>query len=170
MRIRSVPERRGEDLRKVIGEFFSPILGIVAEDFPNIERVHQVGRSEANRPNRTRDIIARFRFFEDKAKIWVNIRGKTPLQFYEIQVFADLAPETLARRRMLEPLLDQMRIQNIKYNWGFPACLIGSKDGRSARLRFPDELGDFCKKLEIQEPSLPEWCNEWKEGGAVGFG
>lgn len=36
LRIRSVPERRGEDLRKVIGEIFSPILGTEAEDFPNI--------------------------------------------------------------------------------------------------------------------------------------
>lgn len=61
----------------------------------------------------------------------VKLRGKTPLQYEEarILVFADLAKDTLVRRCHLKPLLDQMRKQNIKYTWGFPACLLGSKDG-----------------------------------------
>lgn len=63
-----------------------------------------------------------------------------------------------------------MRTQNIKYSWGFPACLLGSKDGKSARLRFPDELGNFCKKLDMQEPQLPEWFNVWGEEGVMGSG
>lgn len=124
------------------------------EDFPSIERVHRIGKFDTMRTERVRDLIVRFRFYEDKNNIWVKLRGKTPLQFEgaKIQVFVDLAKDTLVRRRHLKPLLEQMIKQNVKYSWGFLACLLGSKDGRSARLRFPEELGEFCGKLGLQAP------------------
>ena len=75
----------------------------------------------------------------------------------ELQIFTDVAPETLARRWLLKPLLKQMIDMNIKYNWGFPACLIGTKEGRSTTLRFPEGLDDFCRKLDIPVPDLPGW-------------
>lgn len=127
---------------------FCPLFDIGVEEFPNIEKVHWVGKSDITKADRSRDIIVRFRFYEDKAKIWVKLRGKAPLQHEgsEIQVFADLAPETLARRRLLKPLLERMRTQNVKYSWGFTTCLLCFKEGRTARLRFHEELGDFCKR------------------------
>lgn len=162
LRIRGVPEKRGEELRKIIVAIFTPILELDGRDFPKIERVHRVGRFDAKRTERSRDIIVRFSFYEDKENLWIKLRGKTPLKYEEarVLVFADLAKDTLARRRHLKPLLDQMVKQNIKYTWGFPACLFGSKDGRTARLRFPEELGDFCEKLGIQAPPLLDWFNE----------
>lgn len=86
-----------------------------------------------------------------------QIRGQTPLKYegVDLQVFTDLAPETLARGRLLRPLLEQMQIKNIKYSWGFPACLIGQKDGRSIRLRFPEDVQEFCNKLDLQVPGIP---------------
>lgn len=91
-----------------------------------------------------------------------KIRGKLPLHYEgsEVQVYTDIAPETLARRRLLKPLLELMRAQNIKYSWGFPACLVGYREGRTARLWFPEELRDFCDKLDLQEPELPGWKEE----------
>lgn len=62
----------------------------------------------------------------------------------------------------MKPLLEQMLIKNIRYSWGFPACLIGYKDGRSARLRFPEELKNVCERLDLQAPDLPGWY--WGEG------
>lgn len=90
------------------------------------------------------------------------MRGRPPLKYEEVdlQIFTDLAPETLGRRRLLKPLLEQMRIKNIKYSWGFPACLIGQKDGRSTRLRFPEDLQEFCNKLDLQAPVIPGWTEE----------
>lgn len=168
LRIHGVPEKRGEDLRKTVADIFSPLLELGVEDFPKIERVHRIGRLDTSRTERSCDIIMRFRFYADKENIWVKLRGNTPLQFEEarIQLFADLAKDTLARRRLLKPLLEQMTIQNIKYTWGFPACLLGSKDGRTARLRFPGELEEFCRKLGIQVPATMDWSNErWIELG-----
>lgn len=70
-----------------------------------------------------RDVIVR--------KFLINYEGAT------LQIFADLEPEIFSRRRLLKPLLGQMRLHNIQYSWGFPACLVGRKFGRSARQRKP---------------------------------
>lgn len=100
-----------------------------------------------------------YQLYEDKAEIWGKMRGKPPIKYEgaELQIFTDLAPETLSRRRLLKPLLEQMRAQNIKYNWEIPACLIGQKDGRSRRLRFPEELQEFCNQLDLQVEAIPGW-------------
>lgn len=87
-----------------------------------------------------------------------------------MQIFADLAPETLARRRLLKQLLEQMRTKNIKYGWGFPACLIGYKEGVSVILRYSEELREFCNRLELQMPDLPGWIEEITEKPKIGTG
>lgn len=137
VRLRNVPENKGEDLRRMIPQILGPLLGEEDKEFPKIERTHRVGKLFNSDHQRPRDIIIRFRYYEDKALILSKMRGKPPVKFEgsEIQIYTDLASETLARRRLLKPLLDQMRELNIKYSWGFPACLRGFRDGRSARLR-----------------------------------
>lgn len=106
----------------------------------------------------------RFRRYQDKAKIWGKIRGRPPIKYegVDLQIFTDLAPETLARRRLLKPLLEQMWAQNLKYNWGFPACLIGQKDGRSTTLRFPEDLQEFCNKPLYTSISNPRMVRRRK--------
>ena len=140
-------------------KIFNPLLEKPIEDPIRIERVHRVGNPQRASSERTRDVIIRFRLYEDKEIVWKKLRGQPPivLDGMELQIFSDLSAETLARRRALKPLLKQMIDLNIRYTWGHPACLIGTKDGRSATLRFPEELEEFCKKLDIQMPDLPGW-------------
>lgn len=122
---------------------FNPILDKGVEDLPKIERIHRVGKPKNTEADWPRDITVRFRFFKDKAEIWEKMRRKPPIKYErsELQFFTDLAPETLARRRILKPLLEQMCAKNIKYIWGFPACLIGQKEGIFAKLRFYGRIG-----------------------------
>lgn len=54
-----------------------------------------------------------------------------------------------------------MRANNVK--WGFLACLIERKDGRSARLKFPEELEEFGKKLDLNIPDISGWSEIQKE-------
>lgn len=44
---------------------------------------------------------------------------------------------------------------NIKYSWGFPASLLVQKEGRTVRLKFLEDLQDFCKNLDIPVPNVP---------------
>ena len=159
LRIRSIKEEKGEDLRKILNNLFLPLLENGAEEPLKIERVHRVGRIRGGGGNWPRDIIVRFRYFEDKAVVWSKLRRKPPLSYdgAEIQIFTDLAWETLARRRHLKPLLEQMRQLNINYQWGFPACLIGYKDGVSAKIIFPEDLPAFCRKFDMPVMELPGW-------------
>lgn len=66
--------------------------------------------------------------------------------------FQDLSQETLKRRRALKPLLAILCENQVQYNWGFPSCLIGRKNGCTARLRFIKDTVEFCRKLDIPTP------------------
>ncbi|XP_040181176.1 meiosis-specific nuclear structural protein 1-like [Rana temporaria] len=129
LRIRAIVEEKEEDLRTIMNTIFNPLLERPVQSKPlKIERVHRVGNPQQIERYGPRDVIVRFRNYVDKAEIWGRLRGKS-LRYrdIELQIFSDLSKETLARRRHLKPLLDLMRAHNIKYQWGFPACLIGIK-------------------------------------------
>lgn len=87
--------------------------------------------------------------WEDKNQIWRNLKGKSLIDYEENQIFQDLSQETLRRRRALKPLLPILCEHQVQYNWSFPACLIGIKNGCTATLRFIEDTVDFCRKLDI---------------------
>lgn len=64
---------------------------------------------------------------------------------------------TLECQRAPHPLLDKLREANVTYRWGFPACLIATKDGHSATLQFPEDLEKFCQDMHIDPLDLPGW-------------
>lgn len=114
-----------------------------------------------------RDVIARFHNFQDKEKIRIYMKTSQPVKYGKsiLQIFPDLAVETLARRRTLKPLLEQMKTHNIQYSWGFPACLTGRKEGRTATLRFPEDTPKFCKHFELPIIEIPGWWEKRATGG-----
>lgn len=69
----------------------------------------------------------------------------------------NLARETLERRRALRPLTKKLRTASINYRWGFSAALIAHRDGKTAVLRFPEDLEKFCMDITISPPELPGW-------------
>lgn len=93
------------------------------------------------------------------------MRGKLPIKYEHksLQIFADLSQQAL-RRKMLKPLLAVMQNHEIRYNWGFPACLVGRRDRCLVKLRFPEEIQDFCKNMEIPIPEIPGWTVASKKG------
>lgn len=132
-------------------ELFNPMLGREATEILKLDRVHRITRYQSQVEDKPRDVIKRFYYAEEKSKIMEGIRTAAEISYdgSELQIFSDLSTETLARRRLLKPLTEQMRALNVTYQWGFPACLKGKKDGRSAVLRFPEDLRDFCSKLDL---------------------
>ena len=156
IRIRGVPETtEAEDLSETIRKICNPILEREITSPLKIERAHRIRRARERAQEYPRDIIVRFESWEEKNQLWRKLRGKSPLEFdqHNIQIYQDLSQETLRRRRSFRPLLRVMQEQGIQYNWGFPACLIGRKNGVTARLRFIEEIPEFCKKIEIPIPT-----------------
>lgn len=109
---------QGEDLQVKMDKIFGPLLGLTKTENIKFERVHRVRKSATL----AAEIIARFHYSQDKEQIWQSLKNKQPLKYKEstLQIFPDLSAETLARRRILKPLL---KLNNIQYSWGFPACL-----------------------------------------------
>lgn len=157
LRIRSIPEQRGEDLFAIMKEIFNPPLGRNKEEDLKLDRVHRIRKPPNIKEDTPRDIIVRFHQYEDKNKIWKSLRGVQAVKYNnsDIQIFSDLSARTLARRRHLRPLLDVLRGANLKYSWGYPLALVVTKEGRSWRLNQLEDLQDFCRNLNIEVPLIP---------------
>lgn len=79
---------------------FNPLLDKGIDERLKIDRNHRVRKLKNIIADRPRDILVRFQTYEEKAEIWCKMRGRPPIRYegVELQIFADLAPETLARR------------------------------------------------------------------------
>lgn len=154
LRIRALPEQQGEDLLLKMKKILNPILDRGLDEDLKIDRVHRVRKTPGRREEIPRDVIVKFHLYEDKTRIWGIVVSPVKFENTDLQIFSDLSAGTLARRRQLKPLLEQPRAPNIKYSWGFPAALLVMKEGRTVRLKFPEDLQDFCRDLDIPVPNI----------------
>lgn len=160
IRVRGLPEAtRDTDLEPSIRGIFNTILGNPVAAPLRFDRVHRALRPRNANSDQPRDVICRLHYFEDKNAIMIKMRGIPNIDFdgATISIYPDLSKDTLDRRRALKPLLDNLRSDGITYRWGFPACLIATKNGRSHTLRFPEELPTFMQDLHLSPMELPGW-------------
>lgn len=52
-------------------------------------------------------------------------------QGHIVQIYANISPSTIQRRRMLKPLLSAMAQKEIKYKWAFPFAVKFSHKGQN---------------------------------------
>lgn len=79
---------------------------------------------------RPRDVIVRFHYYESKEALTLATCNKSQLMYKgaKLQIFSDLSPITLAKRRNLRPITSHLQRHQVPYYWGFPFCLTVSKD------------------------------------------
>lgn len=160
IRIRGLPEATGDDdLLPSVRGIFNGLLGHAADHPLKIDRVHRALRPRNLSTDIPRDVICRVHYYEEKELIMKKARDAAPLDFdgATLSFFPDLARETLDRRRALKPLTEKLRAASINYRWTFPAALIARRDGKTAVLRFPEDLEKFCMDVSITPPELPGW-------------
>lgn len=160
IRIRGLPEAtRDDDLAASVRGIFNTLLGNQADHPLKIDRVHRALRPRNLSTDTPRDIICRLHYYEEKEIIMKKAREAESLDFDGaiLSFFPDLARETLERRRALKPLTEKLRNAAISDRWGFPSALIAQRNGKSAILRFPEDLPAFCMDLSIEPPELPGW-------------
>lgn len=167
LRIRGLPEIQGEkeDLQEKMEGIFGHMVRRGSKTSKiKYERIHRIRKPPEIAGDVPRDVIARFHNFQDKEQIRACLKNNQSAKYGEttLQIFPDLAAETLARRRILQPLLVQLKASNVQYSWGFPACLTGRKDGRSVVLRFPEDTPNFCERLNVHIIEIPGWWEQTK--------
>lgn len=147
------------DLENTVREVFNKILKKEVSSPIRFERVHRIQKITKSSTDTARDVIARFSHFEIKQQVSYGMKSAASIESNgaKLLIFTDLSQETLARRRALKPLINQIQAKNISYRWGFPACLKAKSQGVSATLQFPE---DFCSKLDLPCIHLENWVKK----------
>lgn len=72
-----------------------------------------------------RDIIVKPHFYAVKEEVMKLSRSAEKLMFqgHQVQIFADISPYTVQKRRALKPLLQVLAGKEITYRWAFPLRL-----------------------------------------------
>ncbi|XP_066444700.1 uncharacterized protein [Eleutherodactylus coqui] len=160
LRIKGLPESWAPDvLKKVLLEIFADLVGSEKAGAINIERAHRALRPQPAAAEPPRDIVCKLLAFSDTAAILEAARNRKNLQYESspIQIFQDLAPATLAKRRLLKPLLDELRAKNIKYAWLYPFGLGINYKGKRINIRSPEDLRECWPHLGLDPIELPNW-------------
>lgn len=106
-----------------------------------------------------RDVIIKFHFYRTKEWLLQAARDHQDLSFQgnPLQLFADLSPVTIAKRRNLKPYLQILQAQDIRYRWGFPFKLSFYHLGRQVHASSLPDLRRHFQDLQFDlPPSQPE--------------
>ncbi|CAH2319207.1 Hypothetical predicted protein [Pelobates cultripes] len=153
IRIRGLPEpSTPEALTAILHEAFSSLLPDALPSDLLLDRAHRALRPPSSSPTQPRDIIIRCHYFHIKEAIMRATR-ETPLQIegHTVQLYHDLAPTTLRKRRELKPLTQALQAQGIRYSWGHPFKLMVRHNNRTFTLTKPSEARDFAAQLGISD-------------------
>lgn len=87
-----------------------------------------------------------------------KVRGNNHIVFNDVHImlFQDLSQITLKNRRVLCPLLEQLRWKDIKYTWRFPFALDVTLAGKQHIPLLPANLPGFCEALNLDLIDLTE--------------
>lgn len=113
-------------------ELMKELIPDISVHHMEIDRIHRA-LTAPRMDGLPRDIIAKPHFYRIKEKMMFVARNKPDLSLFgaPIQLFTDLAPSTVQKRRTLRPLLQQLQNKQIKYRWSFPFKLSFTYKGRS---------------------------------------
>lgn len=87
LRIRGLPEpTQAENLIEIMNKIFNPILGKEESNIIKIERVHKIRRPQGLSMEKPRDIIVRFKNWEEKNQIWIILKRKPLIEKAEVNL------------------------------------------------------------------------------------
>ena len=118
LRIRGVPESVTD---KELRPYLLGLFVTLAPHIPDIDwRLDRAHRSLAPKPpagSNPRDVVVRFHFYESKEALTVATRNKSRIKFKQakIQIFNDLSPITLAKRRSFRPVTTHLQNLQVPY-------------------------------------------------------
>lgn len=149
------------DLRKTAINIFNKYLGNPPDTHIELDRVHRSPVGFIPEQGSPRDVLCRVHFYKIKEDIMRAVWQKGVLEFagQEVQVFPDLCRLTKIRRRLMRPLLDEIRAKGATYRWGYPLALTIKKDEHAFTLSTPEQLPDLFKFLGSEVLEIPDWID-----------
>ncbi|XP_063775329.1 nodal homolog 2-A-like [Pseudophryne corroboree] len=96
-----------------------------------IDIIHRLPKARNAPDGVPQDVLMRLHYYHVKEAILKAARPSDAASeaLGSLQIFGDLSPATLAKRRSLYPITSVLRKENILYRWGFPTKLLISREG-----------------------------------------
>lgn len=149
LRLRGIPETI-DDLQSFTTALFQELAPSIPIERLEFDRIHRaLTRRQTDGP--PRDIIIKLHFFRTKEQLLAAARNNNTLQFqsHTYQLFADLAPLTIAKRRAMKPQLQVLIQHQLKYTWRFPFALQFSYQGQQHTCTTPESLQRLLESLHL---------------------
>ncbi|XP_053575640.1 E3 ubiquitin-protein ligase DCST1 [Bombina bombina] len=148
------------------------IKGDQSAEEVQIERAHRALRPRPPPRAPPRDIIVKFLKYKDKEDLLRKATEKHLILHAgeEIQLFTDLSPATLQKRRELSHITSTLKKHGVPYRWGFPVSLISTFKNRTAIFRPGSDPIVFYKELSLpinsdeEEVPGPPWARQKTTG------
>lgn len=121
-----------------------------------LDRAHRSLGPKPPSGARPRDVIICFHYYDNKEALTLVTRNKSSIDYKgaKIQIYNDLSPITLVKRRNLRPITSHLQNLRIPYLWSFPFRLIVPCDGTQHCLHDIHEGEAFTKNIGL--PPLTE--------------
>ena len=121
IRIRGIPEST-TDLLPAVSQIFHGLLPEKQSSAFACDRIHRALRPKPTPENPPRDVIMCMKDFLVKEDIMRASRNTPNISFEgkRIQIYPDISPATLDRRRRMKEVTSVLQSARIKYRWGFP--------------------------------------------------
>ncbi|XP_075444125.1 uncharacterized protein LOC142487913 [Ascaphus truei] len=174
IRVCGIPESV-TDVQGFVSRWLEALLPDLPEHERMMDRCHRALRSRSLATEQPRDVIARLHYFRTRDAVFQKTKTAGACQFEDatLQLFQDLSPVTLARRRRLQPITRVLRERAIRYRWTFPFGLLVIKNGRAISIKELEEGEVFLCKVGAKEGTAaspprerspePEWQKAGKQ-------
>ncbi|XP_053229024.1 glutamic acid-rich protein-like [Podarcis raffonei] len=170
LRLRSMPEVQGENLREKLTLEIAQWLGMEVEEVrKTIQNVFRIKTRSAKAKKFPGDCLIIFKHTEIKNLILQKNREKRLIIIIDgnfIIIFRDVPLRLLKKRDHYKPLTQILRKNQIEFKWEFPEGISFFYKGKKFKLTNPDEAQKFMRRYK-------ELGREEEAAGAgagVGFG
>lgn len=122
-RIRGLPESIS-DVQTAVQDIIKSLIPSVPAHKLELDRAHR-SLGPLRKDGSPRDIVVKPHYYSIKEEVMKRSRQQEQIQYQgsDIQIFADISPYTIQKRRSLKPLLAALTKKDIKYRWAFPFAL-----------------------------------------------
>ena len=160
-RIRGIPEGV-VNIPDAVKSFIKNVIPDIPDHKLELDRAHRA-LQPPRQDGLPRDVVVKPHYYSVKEEVMKRTRNRDDLiiQGNKLQIFADISPTTIQKRRSLKPLLGVLLQKSIKYRWSFPFRLqfdfrdksygfSSFRDGEQLLLR----LGLITQELPPQESPI----------------
>lgn len=160
LKFRGIKESAETDteLNIYMSSWLASVLNLEGECAPLLTQSYRLGR--ANNPVRSlpRDIISTFADIRTKNRVVEEAKKKGYILHYQeqVQVFQDLSPETLQKRKELKEIVASLREANIRHRWASPLKLQVLHNGKAYFIQSEEEGYEILTYLNIATPMKTE--------------